>query len=187
MLLAGFAVGTMLNAGTSAFELSQEAANPGARILAAWLYGQIGVPPWIQILFTAIVMLVVIALALPLARTLNTLALGEEYAAQLGVRVHRVRLEVLIVGSLLTALAVSLGGLIGFVGLLIPHILRLILGPDHFRLLPLAAIGGAAFLVIADTIARTVVAPAELPVGILTAFIGGPAFLYLLNHKKKVA
>jgi iron complex transport system permease protein len=187
MLLAGFAVGTMLNAGTSAFELSQEAANPGARILAAWLYGQIGVPPWIQIVFTAIVMLVVIALALPLARTLNTLALGEEYAAQLGVRVHRVRLEVLIVGSLLTALAVSLGGLIGFVGLLVPHILRLILGPDHFRLLPLAAISGAAFLVIADTIARTVVAPAELPVGILTAFIGGPAFLYLLNHKRKVA
>jgi iron complex transport system permease protein len=94
---------------------------------------------------------------------------------------------VLIVGSLLTALAVSLGGLIGFVGLLVPHILRLILGPDHFRLFPLAAIGGAAFLVIADTIARTVVAPAELPVGILTAFIGGPAFLYLLNHKRKVA
>jgi iron complex transport system permease protein len=186
MLLAGFAVGTMLNAGTSAFELSQEAANPGARILAAWLYGQIGVPPWIQIAFTALVMLVTILLALPLARTLNTLALGEEYATQLGVRVNRVRVEVLILGSLLTALAVSLGGLIGFVGLLVPHVLRLILGPDHFRLLPLAAIGGAAFLVIADTVARTAVAPAELPVGILTAFIGGPAFLYLLNHRREV-
>jgi iron complex transport system permease protein len=185
MLLAGFAVGTMLNAGTSAFELRQEAVNPGARILAAWLYGQIGVPPWIQIVITAAVMLIVITLALPLARTLNTLALGEEYAAQLGIQVRRVRLEILMIGSLLTALAVSLGGLIGFVGLLVPHILRLILGPDHFRLLPLAAIGGAAFLVIADTVARTAVAPAELPVGILTAFIGGPAFLYLLNHKRK--
>jgi iron complex transport system permease protein len=187
MLLAGFAVGTMLNAGTSAFELSQEAANPGARILAAWLYGQIGVAPWIQIAFTALVMLVTIVVALPLTRQLNTLALGEEYAAQLGVRVQRVRVEVLIVGSLLTALAVSLGGLIGFVGLLVPHFLRLVLGPDHFRLLPVAAIGGAAFLVIADTVARTVVAPAELPVGILTAFIGGPAFLYLLNRRREVA
>jgi iron complex transport system permease protein len=187
MLLAGFAVGTMLNAGTSAFELSQEAANPGARILAAWLYGQIGVAPWIQIAFTALVMLVTIVVALPLTRQLNTLALGEEYAAQLGVRVQRVRVEVLIVGSLLTALAVSLGGLIGFVGLLVPHFLRLVLGPDHFRLLPVAAIGGAAFLVIADTVARTVVAPAELPVGILTAFIGGPAFLYLLNRGREVA
>jgi iron complex transport system permease protein len=187
MLLAGFAVGTMLNAGTSAFELSQEAANPGARILAAWLYGQIGVAPWIQIAFTAVVMLVTIVIALPLTRQLNTLALGEQYAAQLGVRVHRVRVEVLIVGSLLTALAVSLGGLIGFVGLLVPHFLRLVLGPDHFRLLPVAAIGGAAFLVIADTVARTVVAPSELPVGILTAFIGGPAFLYLLNRRREAA
>jgi len=187
MLLAGFAVGTMLNAGTSAFELSQEAANPGARILAAWLYGQIGIAPWIQIIFTAVVMLLAIIIALPLTRQLNTLALGEEYATQLGIRVHRVRVEVLIVGSLLTALAVSLGGLIGFVGLLVPHFLRLVLGPDHFRLLPVAAIGGAAFLVIADTVARTVVAPAELPVGILTAFIGGPAFLYLLNRRREVA
>lgn len=187
MLLAGFAVGTILNAATSAFEIRQEAANSGARILAAWLYGQIGVPPWIQLGVTALLMMGAIVFALPLARSLNTLALGEEYAAQLGVHVKQVRVQVLIVGSLLTALAVSLGGLIGFVGLLVPHFLRLILGPDHFRLLPLAAIGGAAFLVVADTVARTVVSPSELPVGILTAFIGGPAFLYLLNHRRRVA
>lgn len=187
MLLAGFAVGTMLNAATSAFQLRQEASNPGARILAAWIYGQLGTPPWIQIAITAAVTFLAVGLALPLARNLNTLALGEEYALQLGVRVHRVRVQVLIIGSLLTALAVSLGGLIGFVGLLVPHFLRLILGPDHFRLLPVAAIGGATFLVIADTVARTAVAPAELPVGILTAFIGGPAFLYLLNRRREVA
>jgi iron complex transport system permease protein len=187
MLLAGFAVGTMLNAGTSAFELRQEAANPGARILAAWLYGQIGVPPWIQLALTAALMAIALALAIPLSRSLNTLSLGEEYAAQLGVKVSHVRIEVLIIGSLMTALAVSLGGLIGFVGLLVPHFLRIVLGPDHFRLLPVATVGGAAFLVIADTVARTVVAPTELPVGILTAFIGGPAFLYLLNRRKGVA
>ena len=187
MLLAGFAVGTMLNAATSAFELRQEAANPGARILASWLYGQIGVPPWIQIVATALVIGAAVLLSLPLARKLNTLALGDEYAAQLGINVHGVRMQVLIIGSLLTALAVSLGGLIGFVGLLVPHFLRTILGPDHFRLLPLAAIAGAAFLVVADTVARTAIAPTELPVGILTAFIGGPAFLYLLNRRKGIA
>jgi len=187
MLLAGFAVGTMLNAATSAFELKQEAANPGARILSAWLYGQIGIAPWLQIGVVATVMLAGLIVAMPLARRLNTLALGEEYAAQLGVSVSRVRIQVLIVGSLLTALAVSLGGLIGFVGLLVPHFLRLILGPDHFRLLPAAALGGATFLVIADTVARTMIAPAELPVGILTAFIGGPAFLYLLNRRRETA
>jgi iron complex transport system permease protein len=187
MLLAGFAVGTMLNAATSAFQLRQEVSNPGARVLAAWIYGQLGTPPWIQVVITSIVMAAAILLALPLARNLNTLSLGEEYALQLGVRVSRVRVQVLIIGSLLTALAVSLGGLIGFVGLLVPHFLRLILGPDHFRLLPLAALGGAIFLVIADTIARTAVSPAELPVGILTAFIGGPAFLYLLNRRTEIA
>jgi iron complex transport system permease protein len=187
MLLAGFAVGTVLNAATSVFEIRREAANSGARILAAWLYGQIGVPPWIQLGVTSLLMLVSITLALPLARSLNTLSLGDEYAAQLGVQVKQVRMRVLILGSLLTALAVSLGGLIGFVGLLVPHFLRLILGPDHFRLLPLAAIGGATFLVVADTVARTAVSPSELPVGILTAFIGGPAFLYLLNHRTRIA
>jgi iron complex transport system permease protein len=187
MMLAGFAVGTMLNAATSAFELKQEAANSGARILSAWLYGQIGIAPWLQIAIVAVVMAIAIVVSLPLARKLNTLALGEEYAAQLGVQVRSVRVQVLIVGSLLTALAVSLGGLIGFVGLLVPHFLRLVLGPDHFRLLPAAAIGGATFLVVADTVARTMISPAELPVGILTAFIGGPAFLYLLNRRREVA
>lgn len=185
MLLAGFAIGTMLNAATSAFELAHEAANPGARILAVWLYGQIGVPPWNQISLITVVMIVAIVAALPLARRLNTMALGDEYAAQLGVAVNRVRVQTVIVGALLTSLAVSLGGLIGFVGLLVPHVLRLMLGPDHFRLLPAAALGGAIFLVLADTAARTVFAPMEIPVGILTAFLGGPAFLYLLHHKRK--
>jgi iron complex transport system permease protein len=185
MLLAGFAIGTMLNAATSAFEFAQEAANPGARILAVWLYGQIGVPPWGQIGATTILEIAAIVAALPLARRLNTLALGEEYAAQLGVPVKRVRVQIVILGALLTALAVSLGGLIGFVGLLVPHVLRMILGPDHFRLLPAAAITGAAFLVITDTAARTVFAPTEVPVGILTAFLGGPMFLYLLHQRRK--
>ncbi|HVP63761.1 MAG TPA: iron ABC transporter permease [candidate division Zixibacteria bacterium] len=185
LLLAGFAVGTMLNAATSAFETTLEASNPGARIVALWLYGQIGTPTWEQIAVTSLLVLAAVVAALPLARTLNTLALGEEYAAQLGVPVQRVRVQIVMLGALLTALAVSLGGLIGFVGLLVPHVLRLVLGPDQFRLLPLAALAGATFLVITDTAARSVFAPTEVPVGILTAFLGGPMFLYLLHKRRK--
>ena len=111
-------------------------------------------------------------------RTLNTLALGDEYAQQLGVRVESARVWIILIGSLLTAVAVSLGGMISFAGLIVPHVGRLLLGPDHVRLLPVTALGGAIFLMLADTLARTVLAPAEVPVGILMAFIGG-AFLSL--------
>jgi ABC-type Fe3+-siderophore transport system permease subunit len=89
---------------------------------------------------------------------------------------------VVVIGSMLTALAVSLGGLIGFVGLLVPHFLRLIFGPEHFRLLVSSTLCGAIFLIVADTLARTAFAPSEIPVGMLTAFLGAPAFLYLLNR-----
>ncbi len=187
MLLAGFAFGTMLNAATSALELRQESTNPGVRILEAWLHGEITAPTWTQLAFVAVVELALLLVALPLARQLNPLALSEEYAAQLGVRVERLQLTVVVLGSMLTALSVSLGGLIGFVGLLVPHFLRLIVGPEHLRLLPASALSGALFLIVADTVARTAFAPSEIPVGMLTAFLGVPAFLYLLNRKSASA
>jgi iron complex transport system permease protein len=185
MLLAGFAIGTMLNAATVVFELEVEISNPGLRVLAAWLHGEVSVPAWNQIAVVAAFELLTIVLALPLARRLNTLALGEEYAEQLGVNVYHVRMLAVALGALLTALAVSLGGLIGFVGLLVPHLLRNVLGPDHTRLLPASALGGAIFLILADTIARSILAPTEIPVGVFTAFLGGPAFLYVLHHRRR--
>lgn len=187
LLLAGFAFGTLLNAGTAALEMREETTNPGVRILEAWLRGEVTVPTWTQLALVAAVEVALLLLALPLARQLNTLALSEEYAAQLGVRVERLQVMVVLVGSMLTALSVSLGGLIGFVGLLVPHFLRLLLGPDHFRLLPASALCGAVFLIVADTIARTAFAPAEIPVGMLTAFLGAPAFLYLLNRPRSAS
>ena len=187
MLLAGFAFGTMLNAATAALELREETTNPGVRILEAWLHGEISAPSWMQLALVGFVEIALLLLAVPVARQLNPLALSEEYAAQLGVRVERLQLTVVVLGSMLTALSVSLGGLIGFVGLLVPHFLRLILGPDHFRLLPASALSGAVFLIVADTIARTAFAPSEIPVGMLTAFLGVPAFLYLLNRKSASA
>ena len=185
LLLAGFAIGTMLNAGTVVFELREEASSSGLRVLAAWLHGQLSIPAWSQLGLIAPLELIAILLALPLAGRLNTLALGEEYASQLGVSVRRVRLATVLLGSLLTAAAVSLGGLIGFVGLLVPHFLRILLGPNHVRLLPAAALGGAIFRILADTFARTAFAPTEIPVEVFTAFLGGPAFLYLLNHRSR--
>jgi iron complex transport system permease protein len=123
-----------------------------------------------------------LACALPFARALNLLALGEEPAAQLGVPVEAVRRLLLVATSLMVGAAVSVSGLIGFVGLIIPHLLRLAVGPDHRLLVPAAALGGAAFLVVCDTAARTVLSGRELPVGAITALVGGPLFLFLLRR-----
>jgi iron complex transport system permease protein len=185
LLLAGFAIGTMLSNSTYLFEVFDPGSTVGTKIVAAWLHGVIGVPTWRQLASTTVLLLVAAVAAHPLMRRLNTLALGDEYAHQLGIRVETTRIGIILVGSLLTAAAVSLGGLISFAGLIVPHVARLLLGPDHVRLLPVAALAGAIFLVVTDTLARTVFAPAEIPVGILMVFIGGPFFLYLLRKSKR--
>ncbi|MDD4549544.1 MAG: iron chelate uptake ABC transporter family permease subunit [Syntrophomonadaceae bacterium] len=118
------------------------------------------------------------------ARELNAMLLGEEPAQHLGVEVEIVKRRLLIAAALLTGACVSVSGLIGFVGLVIPHIVRIIFGPDHRILLPAVTLTGASFLVIADALARVVIAPVELPVGIITALIGGPFFIYLLRRQK---
>lgn len=119
------------------------------------------------------------------ARSLNLLSLGERQAAHLGVHVERLKITVLLVSTLLTAAAVSMAGVIGFVGLVIPHVIRLIAGPDYRYIVPLSAIGGGIFMVWADTLARSVLAPTEIPLGVVTAFVGAPFFGYLLYRSKK--
>jgi len=185
LLLAGFALSTILSYSTTFFMYLNPRSELATRMLITWMHGAISISEWPQIAVITVLVGAGIVLSLPLARTLNALSLGEEYAEQLGVRVELARAGVIVVGSLLTAGAVSLGGLIGFVGLIVPHFCRLLQGPDHLRLVPIAALSGAIFLILADTLARTVIAPSELPVGILTAFIGGPAFLFLLRRNKR--
>ena len=185
LLLAGFAVGTILSNSIYLFELADPNSASGTRIVAAWLRGVIGVPQPLQLGFTAVLLAVGLLLAYPLLRRLNTLALGDEYAHQLGLPVEQTRIGVILVGSLLTAVAVSLGGLISFVGLIVPHVMRLLFGPEHVRLLGCTALAGALFLVVADTLARTMFAPTEVPVGIFMVFIGGPFFLYLLRRYRR--
>ncbi len=124
-----------------------------------------------------------LAVSLPLARGLNALSLGEESAGWLGVDVERAKRRLLLATSFMVGAAVSVSGLIGFVGLIIPHLLRLAIGPDHRLLLPASALGGAAFLVACDTVARIVMEGRELPVGAITALVGGPLFLLLLRRR----
>jgi iron complex transport system permease protein len=184
LLLAGFAISTMFTNTSYFFELFDR-TGASSRILLSWLHGVIGIPAWSELAISAILLGLATVASLPLMRTLNTLALGDEYAQQLGVRVESARVYIILIGSLLTAVAVSLGGMISFAGLIVPHVARLLLGPDHVRLLPVTALAGAIFLMVADTLARTILAPSEVPVGILMAFIGGPFFLYLLRKMKR--
>lgn len=145
-----------------------------------WLMGDLGYAPspWLGLGVLALGL----GLSLPLARDLNVLARGELLAGSLGVAVTRLRYQVFFLASLLTAAAVTLAGSIGFVGLVVPHMLRLMGAHDHRTLLPGSVLLGGALLIIADTGARTLIAPAQLPVGVITALVGVPLFLFLLNR-----
>ena len=153
------------------------------RSMLFWLMGDLSHAgtPWPALLVLALGLLV----ALPLSRDLNLLARGDLIARTLGVRVRGLRGAVYVLASLLTAVAVTTAGSVGFVGLVVPHLVRLAIGNDQRVLLPAAALAGGSLLVVADTLARTVVAPQQLPVGVLTALLGVPVFLYLLSRQPK--
>jgi iron complex transport system permease protein len=184
LILAGVAVGSIA-VSLNTFILLR-VGQQAPRILAFLLggYEGSGWPAVVAVLpFAAIGFLVMYLYARPL----NLLLFDEEQAQQLGINVAQVKVLVIIAATLTTAAAVAFSGLIGFVGLIVPHAARLLVGPDHRRLLPLAALGGAGFLMLADLLARTVIAPEELPLGIVTAFAGAPFFLYLLRRAKNAA
>ena len=144
-----------------------------------WLAGSLSSLSYPVLAILGAVLAVGLGILLPMGPALNLLSQGEETAGQLGLHTQRTRVIAITVASLVTAAVVSFAGLIGFVGLMVPHIMRLVLGPDHRLLLPASALAGATFLVIADTLARTLAAPTEIPVGIVTAVCGGPFFIYL--------
>jgi iron complex transport system permease protein len=150
-----------------------------------FLWGQVIGVDWDQLLIIAPFLLLGLIIASLYATRLNAFSLGEEGAAYVGVNVERDKIAVLTLGALLTACAVSIAGLIGFVGLVIPHIVRLTFGPDNRLLIPASALAGATFLVLTHLLARTIISPEVLRLGILTALIGGPVFLYLLVRYRK--
>jgi iron complex transport system permease protein len=184
LLLAGIAVAAIISA---AISLVMTFSGQEIRSIYFWLLGGLGARGWQSLAAATPFVAGGMAVALLAARDLNLAALGEERAAQLGLEVDRFKVLMLATGALLTAAAVSVAGLIGFVGLMTPHILRLVVGSDHRRLLPASILGGAAFMVLADLAARTLVNPQEIPVGAVTAVLGGPFFLYLLRRERRVA
>ncbi len=185
MLLAGFVVSALL-AAVVAFMMSiSDRLGLNIRSVFSFLMGHISVTNWGQLAVISPLVIGGIIGAHFFALHLNAFSLGEEGAAYLGVEVERDKMLILALGSLLTAAAVSISGLIGFVGLVMPHAVRLSLGPDHRLLLPASALAGAAFVVIADLLARTLLAPGEIPVGVITAIVGAPFFLYLLRRSRR--
>ena len=182
LLLAGVAVSAII----TAFETLIISLNDqlGLRISALylWIAGGILVQDWQQVMVVLALVVLGIACALFFAPTLDAFALGEEMAAHLGIRVERGKLLIVAVAALLVAAAVSISGLVGFVGLVAPHLCRIAFGPRHRLLIPAAALTGAIFVVVADLLARTVAAPSVLPLGVVTALVGGPFFLSLLRH-----
>jgi iron complex transport system permease protein len=147
--------------------------------------GSIGEKSFATLLVSSIFIIAGIAALFAISQKLNVLTFGSQEAQSLGVNPRAVTFTAFVLASFITAVAVGLSGLVGFVGLVVPHSVRLIFGPDHRLTLPASALAGASFVVICDTIARTIIAPAQLPVGIITAIVGGPVFLLLLARYSK--
>jgi iron complex transport system permease protein len=181
LILAGVALSAILSAGTSFLLLT---SGERARGIFTFLFGGFNTANWERITVALPYLVVGFLLITIYTRALNVLALDEEQASQLGVDVGRTKLIVLAAASLMAATSVAVAGIIGFVGLIVPHAARMLLGVDHRRLLPASALLGASFLILADVLARTVRAPEELPVGIVTAIAGGPFFLWLLRTRR---
>jgi iron complex transport system permease protein len=179
LVLAGVVVGSSLSAGTSFVLL---AAREQAAGVLAWLLGSFVFASWGQLAWSLPAIAVAAVVVVVAARGLDVLQLGDAAAAQLGLPVERFKVVVVAASTLATAAAVATAGVIGFVGLVVPHAVRLAVGPGHRRLLPLSALWGASFVVAADLLARTVIAPAEVPVGVVTALAGAPFFLVLLRR-----
>jgi iron complex transport system permease protein len=184
LLLAGVAVASFLTAAQT-FVLQQN--TDVLREVYSWILGRLTVVGWNDVAVIAPYVAISSIVLLAMAPTLDVLAVGDEEAATLGVRPRQARAIVIIAASLGTAAAVAVSGLIGFVGIIVPHTIRLLVGGSHRRILPLSMIGGAAFLVFTDLLARTVMSPAELPIGVITAFVGGPFFLLVMRRRQVIA
>jgi iron complex transport system permease protein len=184
LLLAGVALGTLASALTT-FVVMRAGQQMG--LYAAFLAGAYSTTGWQPLQLVAPLVLLGFGIMYWFARPLNLLLFDEEQAQLLGVNVERVKIIVILVATLMTALVVAFSGPIGFVGLIIPHSMRMLVGSDHRHLLPYATLGGAGFLMLADLLARTVIAPEELPLGVVTALAGVPFFLFLLRRAKHAA
>jgi len=182
LILAGVALGALLGSIVSYLIISSGEKMHG---IIFWLMGSFSLSQWSEIAVVLPYVALGTAVILLFSRLLNVMQLDEEQAQQLGVNVERLKLVLLAAATLITAASVSFVGTIGFVGIIIPHAVRLVWGTDHRFLLPFSVLTGAIFMILADLVARTLLAPTELPIGVITAICGAPFFLYLLKRRKK--
>ncbi len=181
LVLAGVAVSFIVMSGANILILL---GNPKAtHTVVFWMLGGLGLAQWNLLLYPAVVLVGCGTYLWLKSGTLNAMTIGDETATTLGISVERFRLTIFVIGALITGVMVAFSGIIGFVGLMIPHIVRLLVGGDYNRLLPISALCGAVFLVWADIIARTIMAPDDMPIGIVTGLIGGVFFVWLLRHR----
>ncbi|WP_263079404.1 iron ABC transporter permease [Endozoicomonas sp. Mp262] len=183
MLLAGVAINALV--GASIGVLTYITDDISLRSLTYWQMGSIGGATWSLVLTCVVILLPVILLLCGYGQTINALLLGESEARHLGINVQRVKLELITLSAIAVGVSVSVSGMIGFVGLVVPHLIRLLAGPDHRVLLPASAMLGGILLVMADMVARVIVAPAELPIGIVTALMGAPFFMSMLWQQRQ--
>lgn len=182
LLLSGIAVSYFFSACTYFLMYMNQ---KDMHLMFSWMMGKLYGSGWDDVMVVSLPIILGTIIIFFFARDMNVLLLGEEPAQNLGIEVENFKRIMMILASLITAAAVSVSGLIGFVGLMIPHIVRILFGPDHRVLIPSSAFVGGIFLVWTDTIARTIISPTELPVGIITAFFGAPFFIYLLRTRKR--
>ena len=183
MLLAGIAISALAGAVNSL--LSYFADNEMLRQISIWQMGNLSTANWTRVSIVAVVAVFVLVLFPRESKSLNALLLGESEARHLGIDVQRVKKKLILLTTLGIGTAVAVAGMIGFVGLIVPHMVRLLIGPDHRWLLPVSALAGGILLLIADTLARVIIAPVELPTGILTAILGAPFFIMLLIQQRR--
>ncbi len=181
LILAGAVLGSSFSAATSFLMISSKAQTNS---ILSWILGSFSLASWSKVFSIFPFFIIALLLLLLSARALNLLQLGEEQAMQLGLAVTRFKYALIIVATLATSAAVSVSGIIGFVGLMVPHAARLALGPNHKGLIISSALMGAIFLILADLLARTIIAPEEIPIGVITALVGGPFFLFLLRRAR---
>lgn len=184
LILAGVAISYALSGATSFLIFRAEDSNQ-IRSVLFWMLGSLGAAKWEYLTIPALALVAGTVFLMLQARPLNALLVGEETAMTLGVNTNRFRKQLLALTALLTGVMVAVSGSIGFVGLMMPHIVRLLVGSDHRRVLPVTVLLGAIFLVWVDVLARVAVAPEELPVGVVTSFLGAPFFLWLMRRKAR--
>ena len=182
LVLTGMAISTIFSSLTNLLIYSAENSNQ-AKSALFWTVGSLGGAKWGVLGFPMVILIVVIVISMVMSKSLDILLLGDESAIVLGINIKLIKAVILILATLLTSALVSITGAIGFIGLIVPHIARTISGSDHKKLITLSSLIGAIFLILSDIIARGLVPPIEIPIGIITSLIGGPFFLYLISKK----